>query len=328
MRRVKQAAALPPSPARCIVQPNRGRPAPRMTSQPHHEIYTPRRVSRVRFTEVRGLRCCVREWGEPGAPRLVFLHGSLDASATFQFLVDAMRRDYHIVAPDLRGHGQSGWATQGYWFHDYIADVDQLLDEISPNEKATFVAHSLGGNVANFYAGARPERVAKLVSLDGFGLPGPDPSETPARLAKWLAAHRAGPEPSRAYASVEALAERLKQAHPRLSMDKAMFLAANTSRRVESGDYMVAFDPRHRLPFAVANRREDVAAVLRAIEAPTLWLESDRPSRYAKEPGGFEGRLALLRDGHHAKIPNTSHNMHHDDPAAVARHVEAFLEEA
>ena len=292
------------------------------------QAYQPRHVSRSRFTDVRGLACHVREWGAEGGPRVFLLHGSLDASATFQFMVDAFQGEYHFIAPDWRGHGQSGWAPQGYWFHDYLADLDALLDQISPNEKVALVAHSLGGNVANFYAGVRPERVKKLVSLDGFGLPGPDPAETPTRLAKWLKAWRDGPESSRPYPSVEALAERLKQAHPRLSMEKALFLAANTSRRDADGNVLVAFDPKHRLPFAVANRREEVAACLGAIEAPVLWLSSDRPTRYAKEPGGWEGRLAMVRHVRHHLVPDTSHNMHHDDPVAIARLVESFLNEA
>ena len=287
--------------------------------------YKPRRVSRARFTDVRGLRYCVREWGEPGAPKVFLLHGTLDASPTFQFMVDEFKGAYHFIAPDWRGHGQTGWAPGGYWFYDYLADLDQLLEQIVPEGKVALVAHSLGGNVAGFYAGARPERVARLVSLDGFGLPAPDASETPARIGRWLKAQRGAPEPSRPYASVEALAERLKQAHPKLSMDKALFLAANTSRRTEAGETMVAFDPRHRMPFAVNNRREDVVAVLRQIQAPTLWLASDRPSRYAVEPGGWEGRMAMVADLKYAKLPGTSHNMHHDDPPAVAAHVEAFL---
>ncbi len=288
--------------------------------------YSPRRVSRARFTEIRGLRCCVREWGEPGAPKVFLLHGSLDASATFQFMVDQFKGQWHFIAPDWRGHGQSEWAPGGYWFYDYLADLDHFLARTIPDEKAVLVAHSLGGNVANFYAGARPERVGKLVSLDGFGLPAPDPAGTPARLGKWLDAQKE-PEPSRAYASVEALADRLKQAHPRLPTDKALFLAANTSRKTEKGEVMVAFDPKHRAPFAMVNRREDVVAVLRQIRAPTLWLSSDRPSRYAAEPGGWEGRMAMIADLRYAKIPGTSHNMHHDDPATVARMIEGFLNE-
>lgn len=291
------------------------------------KAYEPRRASRSRFTEIRGLSCHVREWGDPAAPLVFLLHGSLDASATFQFMVDEFRGEYHFVAPDWRGHGGSGWAPQGYWFHDYIADLDQFLDDVSPNEKVVLIAHSLGGNVANYYSGIRPERVRKLVSLDGFGLPGPDPADTPTRLGKWLSAQRSGPEPSRAYASVEALAARLKQAHPKLSMEKALFLAAHTSRRGENGEVLVAFDPKHRMPFAAPNQRADVVAVLRAIEAPTLWLSSDRPSRYAGEPGGWEGRLSMVRDIRYAKVPGTSHNMHHDDPTAVAGLVETFLNE-
>jgi pimeloyl-ACP methyl ester carboxylesterase len=298
-----------------------------MTSSVVHETYIPRRVSRSRFIDVRGLACHLREWGNPSAPLVFLLHGSQDASATFQFMVDEFKDEYHLVAPDWRGHGQSGWAPGGYWYHDYLADLDHIVATLSPDEPSTLVAHSLGGNVANFYAGVRPARVRKMVSLDGFGLPGPNPAETPKRLAKWLDWQASGPEPSRAYDSVEAFGERLKQAHPRLPMDKAMFLGANTSRVAEDGKVYVAFDPKQRMPFAQPNHTVDVEAVLGAIASPTLWLSSDRPSRYEEEPGGWERRLSLVQDVQHVKVPDTTHNMHHDRPGEIARLVEEFLTE-
>jgi len=299
-----------------------------MTSQTPPDIYVPRRASRSRMTQARGIACHAREWGDPKAPLVVLLHGSQDASATFQFMVDECRGDHHFVAPDWRGHGQSGWAPQGYWFQDYLADLDAFLDEVSPGEPATIVGHSLGGNVACCFAGARPERVRRFVSLDGFGLADPDPAEGLSRLRRWLEGWRAGPEPSRPYPGVEALAARLRQAHPRLPMDKALFLAANTSRRLPSGEVVIAFDPRHRLPFAVGYRRAEFFPILRAIEAPALWLASDRPDRFKNEPGGWEERCAQVRNLRHEKVPDTSHNMHHDRPAEIARLVEAFLAEA
>ena len=152
-------------------------------------------------------------------------------------------------------------------------------------------------------------------------------NETPRRLAKWLKGWREGPEPSRAYKSFEAIAERLKLAHPRLSMDKALFLAANTSRQMPSGDVMFAFDPMHRMPFAVAHRRAEWKACMRAVEAPMLWILADRPGRFDNDPDNLDARVALVRDLRHVMIPNTSHNVHHDAPAEVARHVEAFLDE-
>ncbi len=296
-----------------------------MSSQ---HAYVPRRASRSRMVDIRGLACHIREWGDPGAPMVILLHGHRDASATFQFVVDECRGEHHFVAPDWRGHGQSGWAPQGYWFQDYIADLDHLLEQVSPAAPATIVAHSLGGNVAATYAGVRPGRVRRLMSLDAAGLPEPDVNDTPKRLARWLADWRDGPEPSRAYPRLEDIAERLVKAHPKLSPDKALFLAAHTTRRGPEGEWLFAFDPRHRSLFAIANRRAEWKACMRAIEAPVFWLLADRPGRFDNDPDNFDSRLALFKNIRHAMIAGAGHNIHHDAPAEVARHMEAFLAEA
>ena len=104
-------------------------------------------------------------WGDPGAPKLFLLHGWMDVGASFQFLVDAFARDWYAIAPDLRGYGRSEWQSQGYWFADYIADLEALVDAFAPGERVDLVGHSLGGNVVMMYAGARPARVRRIVSL-------------------------------------------------------------------------------------------------------------------------------------------------------------------
>jgi pimeloyl-ACP methyl ester carboxylesterase len=123
------------------------------------------------FVDVRGMRHHVMTWGSEGAPLLVMLHGWMDVGASFQFLVDALARDWYVVAPDLRGFGRSEWQPQGYWFWDYVADLDVIVDRYSPRQPVRLVGHSLGGNVVMHYAGSRPERVARVVSLEGFGIP-------------------------------------------------------------------------------------------------------------------------------------------------------------
>src|SRR6516165_822812 len=138
-------------------------------------MYLPRKASSGFFLDLRGLRIFVRSWGTEGEP-LILLHGGQDASPTFQFMVDCFERDWRIFAPDWRGHGKSERAPQGYWFPDYIADLDALLEALFPGRPVPLVGHSLGGNAACIYAGLRHERVSRLVSLDGFGLPDRNPS--------------------------------------------------------------------------------------------------------------------------------------------------------
>src|SRR5437867_3764938 len=123
------------------------------------------KTSESLFVPVRGLRYHCRCWGDERATKLFMLHGWMDVSASFQFLVDALRRDWRVIAPDWRGFGLSEWAkSDSYWFPDYFADLDRLLEHFHPDSPATLVGHSMGGNVAAMYAGIRPERVEKLVN--------------------------------------------------------------------------------------------------------------------------------------------------------------------
>src|SRR5256885_13949939 len=116
--------------------------------------------SQSEFVQIRGLRYHCRCWGGERAPKLFMLHGWMDVSASFQFLVDALRRDWRVIAPDWRGFGLSEWAkSDSYWFPDYFADLDRLLEHFQADSPTTLVGHSMGGNVAAMYAGIRPERV-------------------------------------------------------------------------------------------------------------------------------------------------------------------------
>ena len=136
--------------------------------------------SRSSYLDLRGLRFHLREWGPAGAPKIFMLHGWMDVSATFQFLVDALRGDWHVIAPDWRGFGRSASAGDCYWFPDYLADLDAILAACAPAETPSLLGHSMGGNVACMYAGVRPGRVARVVALDAFGL-----ADRPATSLGW-----------------------------------------------------------------------------------------------------------------------------------------------
>ena len=142
---------------------------------------------RSEFVVLRGRRQHVRIWGEDTAPALFLLHGWGDVGASFQFVVDALRRDWRVIAPDWHGFGLSQWNDGAYWFPDYLADLDALLDHFSPEQAVQIAGHSMGGIVASLYAGIRPQRVARFANLEGFALWVTGPGETPARFEKWLA---------------------------------------------------------------------------------------------------------------------------------------------
>jgi pimeloyl-ACP methyl ester carboxylesterase len=293
-------------------------------------MYNPRRVSRSLTLVARGLRHHLRCWGPETGKPLILLHGGRDASATFQFMVDCFKSDWRIVAPDWRGHGKSERAAQGYWFPDYLADLDAILEALFPATPVLLVGHSLGGNAACTYAGLRPERVSRLISLDGFGLPDLGPHAAPAQLQRWLTGWREPLPPHKTYASVADMAARLRQANPRLDEAKSLFLARELSERLPDGRYTWDFDPRHRAPFATLHRRAEWAACLALVRAPTLFIASDLPFPPAlrDEPEGLAARAAAIPGARFERIAGAGHNLHHDEPEAVARLVEGFLTEA
>ncbi|MGH8772700.1 MAG: alpha/beta fold hydrolase, partial [Burkholderiales bacterium] len=211
------------------------------------------------FHKVRGISCHVREWGDEKHPRIFLLHGWMDVSASFQFVVQSLRHEWHVIAPDWRGFGLSGWAPDGYWFSDYLGDLDHLLEIYSPQAPVNLVGHSLGGIVACVYAGVRPERVANVASLEGFGLPQMSSEQIPPRLAQWLQELKNAPSfsPYRSFAEV---ALRLQKNNPRLPDDKAKFLAQHWAKELEPGNVVLAADPKHKRISPTPYRREDSIA--------------------------------------------------------------------
>jgi len=283
--------------------------------------------SRSLIVPIRELAYHVRIWGDEQAPKLFMLHGWMDVGASFQFLVDALERDWCVIAPDWRGFGRSAWCADGYWFADYIADLEALLDRFAPGEKARLLGHSLGGNVVNLYAGIRPERALKVVTLDGFGIPAQAPDSAPAKYAKWLDALRDPPRFA-PYASMAAVADRLQKNNPRLSRDKAEFLASHWARTLPDGTAELVSDPRHKLPFPIVYRLEEVRAVWARVTAPVLWVgarDSSVLEWLGEGEGGLAARMASLRDCRMVTIPDAGHMLHHDQPQAVAAAIEPFL---
>jgi pimeloyl-ACP methyl ester carboxylesterase len=166
--------------------------------------------------DVRGLSYHVRAWGAPEHRKLFLLHGWMDVSASFQFLVDAFAGDWHVLAPDWRGFGLSATPQDGYWFADYVADLDALVRALAPGEPVAIAGHSLGANVALLYAGVRQHAVSHVVALDGFGVPDESAARAPAKLRKWLDA-LTDPPSFAPYPDLPSVADRLQKTNPRLS---------------------------------------------------------------------------------------------------------------
>ena len=188
--------------------------------------YIARRPSTSRFETVRGLRYHLRCWGDaslvtPERPPLVMTHGWMDMGASYQFVVDALADadgfQRYVIAPDWRGFGLSAAPlADSYWFPDYLGDLDTLLDLVSPGAPVDLLGHSMGGNVVMSYAGVRPQRVRRLVNVEGFGMPATKPHHAPKRLALWLDELKA-PAQLRPYPDLAAVAARLQANDPLLS---------------------------------------------------------------------------------------------------------------
>lgn len=286
------------------------------------------RASESAFHRIRGLRYHVRRWAGESARRLVLLHGWMDVSASFQFLVDALSSRWDAYAPDWRGYGLTQWSgADCYWFPDYLADLDALLERISPRAPVNLIGHSLGGNVAALYAGVRPERVARLVNLEGFGLAPTRPEQAPGRYRRWLDELQAPPR-LKPYPSFAALADRLQANNPRLARERAEFLARHWGREEPDGTVTLRADPAHKVINPVLYRYEEALAIWREVAAPTLWVEateSDSARRMKIPPAQLAERRAAFRNLRHATVPGAGHMLHHDQPERLARLIEEFL---
>jgi len=280
------------------------------------------------YYDVRGLRYHVRHWPGNTARRVVLLHGWMDVSASFQFLVDALAGDWDVYAPDWRGYGLTDWGKSDcYWFPDYVADLDILLERIQPQAPIDLVGHSLGGNVACLYAGVRPPRVKRLANLEGFGMAVTQPAEAPKRYARWLdELHENGG--FRPYPDFSALADRLQKNNPRLSRPRAEFLAQHWGRQLPDGRVLLRGDPSHKIVYPVLYRYEETRACWQQVTARVLWMDaaqSDTLGRIGLTAEQHAERRAAFRDLRHVTVQNAGHMLHHDQPAEVARLLEEFL---
>jgi pimeloyl-ACP methyl ester carboxylesterase len=301
-----------------------------------YQVLKPSRSSRL---AMRHLSYHVRHWGPDTSPlpTLVLLHGWMDVGASYQFTVDALQHERRIIAPDWRGFGlTTGAPVDHYVFADYLADLDLLLDHYAPGEAIDLVGHSMGGNVAMMYAGVRPERIRRLVNLEGFGLPATRPDQAPKRYAQWIDEIKqlhTGDMALKGYDSQDGVARRLMKTNPRLSEDKAQWLAGYWAQPNAQGQWEILGDPAHKITSAQLYRLDEAMALYKNITAPVLAVEASDDSlsqwwkgRYTLNE--YHQRLTHVRNCRTAVVHDAAHMLHHDQPAQVARLIEEFLEQA
>jgi pimeloyl-ACP methyl ester carboxylesterase len=282
------------------------------------------------FLTIHRRRHHVRVWGPDDAPTLFLAHGWSDVSASWQFVVDAFRQDWRIIAHDWRGFGLSESNRGPYWFPEYLADLDAILEHFSPHAPVNLVGHSMGGNIGGLYSGIRPERVQRFVNMEGTGLPKHGPDEAPGRYAQWLNQLRADEPSFRPYADRSAFAERLRKENPRLTPERAHWLAEHSCVDTSDGEQVqLNFDPYHRLTNPILYRVEEALVCWRRVTAEVLFV-AGRESYFFKQfypvdSPEFRERLAAYQHLREVFLDDCGHNIHHDQPERLAQLIEDFI---
>jgi len=284
---------------------------------------------RDRTIDVRGLKIHYLEWGERAAEPLVLIHGFLDHARSWDAFVATLEikssKPMWIIAPDCRGHGDSGWVGAGGYYHfpDYLRDLECLLESLDV-ERISLIGHSMGGTISFLYAGTFPEKVRKLVLVEGIGPIAMRFVDAPPRMEKWLAEikglrHRRIME----YPTLEKAAERLRRKNPRLKPDLALELARSGMKQRDNGKWAWKFDPLHRTVAPQPFYSDQAIEFFRRIECPVLIVQG-KESRQALRPD-LQQRIEAIRYRSIAAVDGAGHMVHHDNPGGLAQAVAEFL---
>lgn len=274
----------------------------------------------------RGLDFHVPHWGGKQRPQLVLVHGWGDCGETFAPLLSAWSHEATVAAPDMRGFGRTAHTGPHYWFADYIADLDALLQALNPDQPVALVGHSMGAQIASLYAGVRPERVSHLVVLDGLFLPDTPPELAPKRYRTWL--HQLQEPPgARIYPDFDTLAERIRTQHPALNQERALEVAQAWAVDTEGG-VRLRMDPHHRMRGPLLFKAAESKAVWREVTAPTLFVDGEQSAfAQAIDQGEREERRACFRHREERVIAGAGHMLHFDAPNETTDLVGAWLKD-
>ncbi len=279
-----------------------------------------------RFVESQRVRIACWDWGNEGAPPLVLVHGGRDHSRSWDRTAEALRDRYHVVAFDLRGHGDSDWTPGGnYGLPDNALDLVRVIESVG--SPAHVIAHSYGGSVSLVAAGAYPEHFASLVVIEGTHSlnPGEDDRVGPAWVRRWGDRLRSfETQEPRVYPDLESAEQRMKEANPRLPAEILPGLAGYASRATEGG-FIWKYDLWVNGRTSMELRRSELPAFWEAITCPVLLLLGGESASRRRQHPTPENHIRGLRT---VEIPEAGHWIHHDQPAAFLREVDAFLRSA
>ncbi len=265
------------------------------------------------------------DWGNPEKPLAVLIHGNRDHCRNWDWVALDLRRHFHVVAPDLRGHGDSDWAIGGnYAMVEYLMDVAQLIDAVA-TESATMIGHSLGAGVALQFAGSFPERVRSVIAIEGLGPPGSILKHFPphVRMRQWVSEMQSLPRrDKRKFKSVEEALARMREANPHLTVEQARHLTVHGVRRNEDGTYSWKFDNYIRATSPYLFNLAEAAEIWRQITSPCLLVAGAESwtSEWDKDR-----RYDAFRSAERVTIKNAGHWVHHDQLDEFLKVAHGFL---
>ena len=270
-------------------------------------------IARSRFIDLEGGRRHLLEWGEPGAPVVVLLHGMRDHAHSWSWVAQSLADRYRIIAPDLRGHGDSDWSRdRDYTLPSYVRDLAEIV-EASGLADINIVGHSLGGQIALRFAASFPERIRSQVLIEGVELPlirqeRQEPTPYPKRVRDWLEHSRSRREWKPRFYSTIALAERrMREAHPNIDQATLAFLTRTGITEEPGKGWRWKYDDACRYRPPEDQRGQDLDELLEAITSPSILAYGDE-SWISPPP---DSRLAHLREHRVVRFANASHWLHH-----------------
>lgn len=274
------------------------------------------------------LRLHYVDWGNPEAPPLILQHGGRDHCRSWDWVAQELRHDWHVIAPDLRGHGDSAWSPDGdYSTFAFVYDFAQLVQSLD-YDQVSIIAHSMGGNIATRYAGLYPDKVRKLVNIEGLGVSpvlAAQQQATPYAqlLRQWIADKRkaAGRLPRR-YPSIEAAYKRMKEENAYLTDERARALTLHAVSRNEDGTYSWKFDNYLNVRNIAEFPEAEVQALWAAVTCPMLMFYG--ADSFAVSPER-DGRISHFGTARVIEYEQAGHWLHHDQFDRFLSDVKAFL---